>query len=142
MSEERVRGSGTMTKKLRKTSRRRFLTTSTLAIGSLAFPGGRAQGQGAIKIGAQGIASGSHTDYGRQILMGARLAAEEIGAAGGMLGRPVEIDGQDASMSLRPRCRQDRRTIGQPGKEILRPPPGPALTALHKPVCDQHMATL
>ncbi len=37
MSEERVRGSGTTTKKLRKTSRRRFLTTSTLAIGSLAF---------------------------------------------------------------------------------------------------------
>ncbi len=99
MSEERVRGSGTTTKKLRKTSRRRFLTTSTLAIGSLAFPGGRAQGQGAIKIGAQGIASGSHTDYGRQILMGARLAAEEIGAAGGMLGRPVEIMFRDSELS-------------------------------------------
>ena len=88
-----------MAKNLKKTSRRRFLKTSTLAIGSLAFFGGRAHGQGAIKIGAQGVASGSYTDYGRQIQMGARLAAEEISAAGGMLGRPVEILFRDSEFN-------------------------------------------
>jgi len=45
----------------------------------------------AIKVGAQGAASGPHADYGRQIEMGATMAAEEINAAGGVLGCKVEI---------------------------------------------------
>jgi branched-chain amino acid transport system substrate-binding protein len=44
----------------------------------------------AIKVGVQGAASGPHADYGRQIEMGATLAAEEINAAGGILGCKVE----------------------------------------------------
>jgi branched-chain amino acid transport system substrate-binding protein len=88
-----------MAKTLKRTSRRQFLKAGTLAVGGLAFLGGRAHGQAAIKIGAQGIASGSYTDYGRQIQMGARLAAEEISAAGGMLGRPVEIMFRDSELN-------------------------------------------
>jgi branched-chain amino acid transport system substrate-binding protein len=45
----------------------------------------------AIKVGVQGAASGPHADYGRQIEMGATMAAEEINAAGGVLGCKVEI---------------------------------------------------
>jgi branched-chain amino acid transport system substrate-binding protein len=45
----------------------------------------------AIKVGAQGAASGPHSDYGRQIEMGATMAMEEINAAGGVLGCKVEI---------------------------------------------------
>lgn len=45
----------------------------------------------AIKVGVQGAASGPHADYGRQIEMGATMAAEEINAAGGILGCKVEI---------------------------------------------------
>jgi branched-chain amino acid transport system substrate-binding protein len=37
-----------------------------------------------IKIGGQAIMSGSHADYGRQMVMGATLAIEEINAAGGV----------------------------------------------------------
>jgi branched-chain amino acid transport system substrate-binding protein len=48
-------------------------------------------GAPAIKVGAQGAASGPHADYGRQIEMGATMAAEEINAAGGILGCKVEI---------------------------------------------------
>lgn len=44
-----------------------------------------------IKVGVQGIASGALADYGRQIEMGATLAAEEINTAGGVLGCKVEI---------------------------------------------------
>ena len=44
----------------------------------------------AIKVGVQGAASGPHADYGRQIEMGATMAAEEINAAGGILGCKVE----------------------------------------------------
>jgi branched-chain amino acid transport system substrate-binding protein len=45
----------------------------------------------AIKVGAQGAASGPHSDYGRQIEMGATMAMEEINASGGILGCKVEI---------------------------------------------------
>lgn len=63
---------------------------------SFAVPSGPAWAQcqlgvPAIKVGAQGAASGPHADYGRQIEMGATLAAEEINAAGGVLGCRIEI---------------------------------------------------
>lgn len=45
----------------------------------------------AIKVGVQGAASGPHSDYGRQIEMGATMAMEEINAAGGVLGCKIEI---------------------------------------------------
>ncbi len=73
-------------------NRRRLLTT-TAATGAAALAApyvSLAQG-GPIKIGAQGVSSGSHADYGRQIQMGARFAAEEINAKGGIMGRKVEI---------------------------------------------------
>jgi branched-chain amino acid transport system substrate-binding protein len=45
----------------------------------------------AIKVGAQGAASGPHSDYGRQIEMGATMAMEEINGAGGILGCKIEV---------------------------------------------------
>ncbi len=44
-----------------------------------------------LKLGAQGIASGAHADYGRQIQMGATMAVEEINAKGGILGCKLEM---------------------------------------------------
>ncbi len=49
----------------------------------------------AIKVGVQGAASGPHSDYGRQIEMGATMASEEINAAGGVLGCKIEIKFMD-----------------------------------------------
>jgi len=37
-----------------------------------------------IKIGGQAVMSGAHADYGRQMVMGATMAIEEINAAGGV----------------------------------------------------------
>jgi branched-chain amino acid transport system substrate-binding protein len=45
----------------------------------------------AIKVGVQGAASGPHSDYGRQIEMGATMAIEEINATGGIAGCKVEM---------------------------------------------------
>src|SRR5262249_17336961 len=75
-------------------NRRWFLKTTAAGGAVLAAPyigHGRAHAQAAIKIGAQGVSSGSHADYGRQIQMGARFAAEEINTKGGIMGRQVEI---------------------------------------------------
>src|SRR5205809_4366394 len=43
------------------------------------------------KIGLEGPLTGSQSDVGIGMLQGAQLAAEEINAAGGVLGRQVEI---------------------------------------------------
>src|SRR5712692_11656431 len=48
-----------------------------------------------LKLGVQGIASGAHADYGRQINMGATLAIEEINAQGGILGCKLEMKFMD-----------------------------------------------
>jgi branched-chain amino acid transport system substrate-binding protein len=48
-------------------------------------------GVSTVKIGVQGVASGSHADYGKQIQMGATMAVEEINAAGGILGAKIEM---------------------------------------------------
>lgn len=48
-----------------------------------------------IKLGVQGIASGAHADYGRQINMGATMAIEEINAQGGILGCRLEMKFMD-----------------------------------------------
>jgi branched-chain amino acid transport system substrate-binding protein len=48
-----------------------------------------AQAQDPIKIGEASLRS--HADYGRQIQMGARFAAEDINAKSGIMGRKVEI---------------------------------------------------
>jgi branched-chain amino acid transport system substrate-binding protein len=44
-----------------------------------------------LKLGVQGVASGPHADYGRQIEMGATFAIEEINASGGILGCRLEM---------------------------------------------------
>jgi branched-chain amino acid transport system substrate-binding protein len=48
-----------------------------------------------IKVGVQGAASGPHSDYGRQIEMGATMAIEEINAAGGIAGCKIEMKFMD-----------------------------------------------
>jgi len=67
---------------------------SVLAVLAALPPPAAAQcqlGVPAIKLGAQGVSSGSLADYGKQIEMGATLAVEEINAAGGILGCRVEL---------------------------------------------------
>jgi branched-chain amino acid transport system substrate-binding protein len=76
--------------------KKNFSALSVLFLLSLfLLPAGTARAQcqlgvPAIKVGVQGAASGPHADYGRQIEMGATMAAEEINAAGGILGCKVE----------------------------------------------------
>jgi branched-chain amino acid transport system substrate-binding protein len=82
---------------------RRFASVSTILVFVVAalvgFPAlGAAQsplGVPVIKLGVQGVSSGTHADYGRQIQMGAAMAVEEINAAGGILGAKLEMKFMD-----------------------------------------------
>ena len=73
-----------------KTTKRTLATLATafaLALPSLAL----AQASNAIKIGVIGPLSGPSSDFGKPMLQGIELAAEEINSVGGYLGRRLEL---------------------------------------------------
>lgn len=81
-------------------SRRRFLAASTALAAGAAVPAGlfgRAVSAAAapVRIGAIGSLTGAVSVWGRVLKEGAELAVEEINAAGGILGRPVQLIVED-----------------------------------------------
>ena len=73
----------------------------------------------AIKVGAQGAASGPHSDYGRQIEMGSTMAMEEINAAGGILGCKVEIKFMDDENKAATGVKNERYLVTDWGANFL-----------------------
>src|SRR3989440_634652 len=68
------------------------LGASALLVTSVAMAGTADASQLKVwKIGLEGPLSGSQSDVGIGMLQGAQLAAQEVNAAGGVLGRQVEI---------------------------------------------------
>ncbi len=70
-----------------------------------------------IRLGILYDASGGASDYSRYNLMNAALAVDEINAAGGVLGRPIELlkedDGNDPNVApLRTRTLVKRGSVG------------------------------
>jgi len=78
--------------------RRRFMQVGAAAtVGALVPVLSRAQGSGTIKIGAFGPMSGNAAAQGQSLRAGAEMAAKAKNAAGGVLGRQIElIIGDDA----------------------------------------------
>ena len=90
----------------------------------LLFPAGAAQAQcklgvPVIKVGAQGAASGPHSDYGRQIEMGATMAMEEINAGGGILGCKIEIKFMDDENKAATGVKNERYLVTDWGAHFL-----------------------
>jgi branched-chain amino acid transport system substrate-binding protein len=104
------------------TNRRSFLT-GVGAAGATAYVSklgiGRARAQQPIRIGGQGALSGAHADYGRQMNMGATLAIEEINAAGGILGRTVELNFVDEELRPDVAVRNARQQVSDWGADFL-----------------------
>lgn len=70
--------------------------TGALAFAMMAAPGAAsAQEQERIKIGVPVPLSGSYSTAGKDILNGAKLAAADINARGGVLGKKIELVPQD-----------------------------------------------
>ena len=85
-------------------------------------PAGYAQcplGVPVIKLGVQGSSSGAHADYGRQILMGATMAVEEINAAGGILGCPLEMKFMDEELKPASAVKNARYLVTEWGAHFL-----------------------
>lgn len=81
-------------------NRRRFLTTTSAAAGALMLPRVSFAQDGAIKFGSVLDVSGIFDAYGTPMDMAQRLAISEINAAGGLLGRQVEIVSYDTQSDM------------------------------------------
>ena len=102
-----------------------------------------------VKVGAQGAASGAHADYGRQINMGATMAAEEINAAGGILGCKIELKFMDEELKPATAVKNTRYLVTEWGAHFLTGVDssgsamaiGPVLSELKRPYFFTHAAT-
>jgi branched-chain amino acid transport system substrate-binding protein len=72
-------------------TRRAVLLSSIAALAA----GRRASAQETIKIGQIAPATGPNAQNGRFMMNGARLAVESMNRAGGILGKPIELIGED-----------------------------------------------
>ena len=72
------------------------ITVKTIAVAATALAAGAVHAQpGPIRIGVVTPLSGTYAGIGQQVKWGLDLAAREINAAGGVLGRPLELIYED-----------------------------------------------
>ncbi|MGC9069404.1 MAG: ABC transporter substrate-binding protein [Thermoprotei archaeon] len=99
-----------------------------------------------IKIGVLGIRSGTWATYGTFIEQGARLAAEEINSAGGILGSKIELSIRDEAADV---VKQTRELVEQENVDFLvgidssgnAMKVGPIMPELNKIIIFTHAAT-
>ncbi len=72
-----------------------------------------------IKIGGMSIISGPLGEYGREMRNGAILAIEEINAAGGILGRPLELKWMDTELKPATGVKNARYLVTEWGADYL-----------------------
>lgn len=94
-------------------------------------------GKEVLKIGAQGIASGSKADYGIQINMGGMMAIEEINAAGGILGSKVEWKFMDSELSSATAIKNARYMVDDWGADFLTGVDSSGISMALAPVMDE-----
>ena len=87
-------------------SRRNFLASTGSAVGlttlgaAIPFEFALAQGGAPIKLGSILDNSGNLDAYGKPMVQATQLAAEEINAAGGLLGRKIEVKQYDSQSDI------------------------------------------
>jgi urea transport system substrate-binding protein len=81
-------------------SRRTFLGSATALGATLAMPSIVRGQSGPIKLGSVLDTTGPFDAYGKPMDMATRLAVDELNAAGGLLGRPIEIVAYDTQSDM------------------------------------------
>lgn len=119
MSEKKNLGKRNIT---RRTALKKIATTAGGAAALMAMPGSlihAASKEKPIKVGLISPLTGAWTVYGKAHSAGFILAAEEINAAGGVLGRPLEIVLGDSKTEPRIVVEQANRLIRQERVDFL-----------------------
>jgi branched-chain amino acid transport system substrate-binding protein len=81
------------------------------AVSAVVGPGA-AQGQETIKIGVPVPLSGSYASAGTDIFDGAQLAADKINAAGGVLGKKIELIKEDDACDAQTAAQAAQKLVG------------------------------
>jgi len=89
-----------------------FVFVLTSSIGAAELPK-------VIKLGGQGVTSGSKADYGQQMIMGAKMAVEEINDSGGILGSKVEMKFMDTELNASVAAKNARYLVKDWGAHFL-----------------------
>jgi branched-chain amino acid transport system substrate-binding protein len=119
-------------------SRRQILAAAALATGTLAMPRIlRAQGTGPIKLGTLTPLTGSGGSYGPSMAEVVKRAAAEINAAGGVLGRQIQIISEDDQTNPEAGLRAARKLIDVDGVSAIVGTWASSVTTAVAPVCWQ-----
>ena len=94
-------------------TRRSFLLASGAAAGAAAFGAGPARAADPVRIGVVQPFSGGLELFGNQAKLGLDLAAAEINAGGGILGRPVELIYEDGRTDPKTSVERTQKLIGR-----------------------------
>ena len=97
----------------------RILVFTFLGVFFASLIAGAAELPKVIKIGGQGILSGSKADYGHQMIMGAQMAVDEINNSGGILGRKVEMKFMDSELNPTVATKNARYLVNDWGANML-----------------------
>ena len=95
----------------RHQGRRQFITTSALGLGSLALPHWAWAQSGPIKIATLVPMTGAGGAYGPVMNRAAQLVVAEVNAAGGVLGRKLEVVNEDDQTNPEAGVRAARKLI-------------------------------
>jgi branched-chain amino acid transport system substrate-binding protein len=94
---------------------------AAVALVAASCAGGGGAEQGPVKLGVEGPLTGSQAAYGTDMLNAVRLAVDEVNAAGGVLGRRVEIVQIDDQAEPRVGVDAAQRAIGQGVYAVIGP---------------------
>ncbi|PUA17695.1 ABC transporter substrate-binding protein [Glaciimonas sp. PCH181] len=123
--------------------RRNFIIYSGLGLGAVALPSLLfAQDSGPIKIGVLIPLTGSTSQFGATMSKAASLAAQEINAAGGVLGRKVEIVIEDDQSNPEAAVRAVRKMIDLDKVVAVCGSYASAVTSAIAPICWESKITL
>lgn len=95
-----------------------------------------------IKIGFLGAKTGSHASYGIETLKGMKMAAEDINAAGGLLGKKVEIIEDDHGSKNTEASTVTDKLINNNHVVAIVGDPTTGLTKIAAPIAQQNQVVL
>ena len=93
---------------------RRTLLKGAAAVGALQFAAPfiiQARGEAPLRIGMVDPLTGVYAAVAQNEVMGAKLAAEQINAKGGILGRPIELLVEDSANDVGTGVQKARKLI-------------------------------
>lgn len=96
-----------------------LLSVAAIAIGAMTMFGTEAKAEQTVKLGLLTPLSGTLAPVGRQVRWGVELAVDEVNAAGGILGRRIEIFVEDTESNAQAAARKAEKLYQKDGVDFI-----------------------